>query len=85
MTLQQLQHYTFNTKYARWSPQLGRRETYAEAVDRVFAMHEATYAAAGIGSDISYAKAAAMDRLVLGSQRALQFGGKPVADKNARL
>jgi len=85
MTLQQLQHYTFNTKYARWSPDLRRRETYAEAVDRVFAMHEVTYAAAGIAADIAYAKDAAKDRLVLGSQRALQFGGKPVADKNARL
>ena len=85
MTLQQLQDYNFNTKYARWNPQIGRRETYAEAVDRVFRMHEARYARAGIDSYIGEAKAAAKDRLVLGSQRALQFGGRPVLDKNARL
>src|ERR1700746_2117274 len=83
MTLQQLQDYTFNTKYARWNPQLGRRETYGEAVDRVFRMHEARYARAGIEGYT--AKAAAKERLVLGSQRALQFGGRPVEDKNARL
>jgi ribonucleoside-diphosphate reductase alpha chain len=85
MTLAQLQDYTFNTKYARWNPSLGRRETYAEAVDRVFTMHERKYAANGVTDEIEFAKAAAKDRLVLGSQRALQFGGRPVEDKNARL
>ncbi len=85
MTLQQLQDYTFNTKYARWNAQIGRRETYGEAVDRVFRMHEARYARAGIEAEIAVAKAAAKERLVLGSQRALQFGGRPVEDKNARL
>jgi len=85
MTLAQLQDYTFNTKYARYNAVIGRRETFAEAADRVFAMHEAKYAPFGIQEQIEYAKAAVKDRLVLGSQRALQFGGKPVEDKNARL
>ena len=85
MTLSQLQDYTFNTKYARWNPALGRRETYVEAVDRVFSMHERVYAGYPVHEEIAYAKQAARERLVLGSQRALQFGGKPVEDKNARL
>jgi len=85
MTLAQLQDYTFNTKYARYNPAIGRRETFSEAADRVFAMHEKKYAPFGIQDQIEYAKAAVKDRLVLGSQRALQFGGKPVEDKNARL
>ncbi len=85
MTLSQLQDYAFNTKYARWNPALGRRETYAEAVDRVFSMHEAKYANKPVAADVAFAKEAAKERLVLGSQRALQFGGKPVMDKNARL
>ena len=85
MTLAQLQDYTFNTKYARYRSELGRRETFAEAADRVFAMHEKIYAGKGIEAEIAYAKAAMKDRLVLGSQRALQFGGKPIEDKNARL
>jgi ribonucleoside-diphosphate reductase alpha chain len=85
MTLAQLQEYTFNTKYARWNPAINRRETFAEAADRVFAMHERKYAGKGVEADMAYAKQAVKDRLVLGSQRALQFGGKPVEDKNARL
>lgn len=85
MTLAQLQDYTFNTKYARYNPTLGRRETFAEAADRVFSMHEAKYARFGVQEQVEYAKQAVKDRLVLGSQRALQFGGKPVEDKNARL
>ena len=85
MTLAQLQDYTFNTKYARYNAVIGRRETFAEAADRVFAMHETKYARFAIQDEIDYAKAAVKDRLVLGSQRALQFGGKPVIDKNARL
>ncbi len=85
MTVAQLQAYTFNTKYARYNAGLGRRETFEEATDRVFSMHEATYAQFPIADEIAYAKAAVKDRLVLGSQRALQFGGKPILDKNARL
>jgi ribonucleoside-diphosphate reductase alpha chain len=85
MTVAQLQDYTFTTKYARYNAALGRRETFIEAADRVFEMHEAKYAPFGIQKDIEFAKQAVKDRLVLGSQRALQFGGKPVMDKNARL
>ena len=85
MTLPQLQDYTFNTKYARWNPAINRRETYAESVDRVFSMHERKYAGYPIETEVAYAKAAVKDRLVLGSQRALQFGGRPIEDKNARI
>jgi ribonucleoside-diphosphate reductase alpha chain len=85
MTLAQLQEYTFNTRYARWCPTLNRRETFAESVDRVVSMHEKKYASFPIREHIDYARAAMKDRLVLGSQRALQFGGRPIEDKNARL
>ena len=85
MTLAQLQEYTFNTRYARWRADDRRRETFAESVDRVVSMHEKKYAGLAITAEIAYAKAAMKDRLVLGSQRALQFGGKPIEDKNARL
>ncbi len=85
MTLSQLQDYTFNTKYARWNPALGRRETFAEAAERVMSMHATTFAGKPIAEELAFATAAMRDRLVLGSQRALQFGGKPIEDKNARL
>ena len=85
MSLQELQSYTYTTKYARWDETKGRRETFEESADRVFSMHERRYAGLGIDGEIAFAKAAMKDRLVLGSQRALQFGGKPIETKNARL
>lgn len=84
MTVAQLQDYVFHTKYARYSADKGRRETFAEAVERVFAMHERRYGDR-LAPEIAVAKRAVLDRLVLGSQRALQFGGKPIEDKHARL
>jgi ribonucleoside-triphosphate reductase (thioredoxin) len=85
VTIEQLQDYVFTTKYARWRPELGRRETYAEAVDRVFAMHERRYAGCSMQEDLAFAKQAMLERLVLGSQRALQFGGEAIEQKHARL
>lgn len=85
MTIAQLQEYVFSTKYARWLPEANRRETFDEAVDRVFAMHAKRYANRGIERELEFAHQAMRERLVLGSQRALQFGGKPVEDKHARL
>ena len=85
MSLAQLQSYTFTTKYARYRAELGRRETYAESTERVFAMHARRYAGKGIDQELQIAKQAVLERLVLGSQRALQFGGRPIEDKHARL
>lgn len=85
MTIAQLQEYVFSTKYARWLPDLARRETYTEAVERVFAMHARRYADRPVQDELAFARTAMLDRLVLGSQRALQFGGKPIEDKHARL
>jgi ribonucleoside-triphosphate reductase len=85
MSLPQLQSYAFTTKYARWSPELGRRETYEEAVNRVFDMHAKKYADKDVAADIEFARQAGLERLVLGSQRALQFGGVPIERVNARI
>ena len=85
MTLAQLQDYVFTTKYARWNADLGRRETFPEAVDRVCAMHARRYAGCGIDADLDGARSAMHERLVLGSQRALQFGGAQIEEKHARL
>lgn len=82
---EELGTYTFATKYARYNATAGRRETYEEAVERVFAMHAARYAGAGIELEIQEAREASLRRLVLGSQRCLQYGGEAVLSKNARL
>jgi len=42
--LQELQNYTFVSKYARWLEDKKRRETWKEAVDRVRNMMHTMYA-----------------------------------------
>ena len=84
MTAQQLGDYIFTTKYAGWNEGAKRRETFDEATTRMFDMHRSRYSyAEGIGEHIDFAESAFRDGLVLGSQRALQFGGQPVLKKNA--
>ena len=84
-SVQQLMDYTFTTKYARWIPDLGRRETFSESVDRVLAMHQRRFAHLDVSAEIAEVSSAMKDHLVLGSQRALQFGGKPIEEKEARI
>jgi len=85
MSLRELQDYTFVSKYARYNEKLKRRETWDEAVDRVKDMHLQKYPKNDIKEDIEWAFDRVKEKRVLGSQRALQFGGKPVLKKNARL
>lgn len=87
MSLEALKDYVFTSRYARFRPELGRRETFKESVDRVMDMHKEKYREVlnKIRGDIDFCASAMKDRLVLGSQRALQFGGDPILRKNARL
>jgi ribonucleoside-diphosphate reductase alpha chain len=85
MTLSQLQDYTFTTKYARYNADLKRRETFEESVDRVMAMHAKKYEGKDIKTELEFVTQAMKEKLVLGSQRALQFGGSPILNKNARI
>jgi len=83
MSVKALQDYTFVSKYARYLPEQKRRETWVEAVDRVRDMHIRRYPQ--IKQDITWAFEQVKQRKVLGSQRALQFGGQPIEKKNARI
>ena len=87
MTVTQLQEYIFTSKYSRYMPEARRRETWQEATDRVIDMHRRHFAAKGYEiEDLLQEVHHAMDqRLVLGSQRALQFGGDPILNKHARI
>lgn len=87
MSLKALQEYTRYSKYARYINDKKRRETWDEQVDRVFGMHEQKFAdiLPQIQEDFDFAKEMVRKRRVLGSQRALQFGGKAILDKEARL
>ncbi len=87
MSKRALQDYVFTSKYSRYLPEKQRRETFAEAVDRVIDMHRQHFAAKGIEIDdlLEIARNAMHNRQVLGSQRAMQFGGEPILRKHARL
>ena len=85
-----LANFNFSQKYARYDELLKRRETWDEAVDRVMAMHRkhldsvSTGLADGLDSELSAIADAYKRRLLLGSQRSLQFGGHAVLSKHAR-
>jgi len=83
--LQELQNYTFVSKYARWLEDKNRRETWKEAVERVKSMMHIMYADKGISEDIDWAYDMMYKRRVLGSQRALQFGGDPILKRHAKI
>ena len=83
--LQELQNYTFVSKYARWLEDKNRRETWKEAVERVKNMMHLRYAEFGISEEISWAYDMMHKKKVLGSQRALQFGGEPILKRHAKI
>jgi len=87
MSIEALQEYTRVAKYARYNKEEGRRETWAEQVNRVMDMHKVQYAGVfeDIREDWEYARTAVLKKQVLGSQRALQFGGQAILDKNERM
>jgi ribonucleoside-diphosphate reductase alpha chain len=81
MSIQALSSYTFNSKYARHLSSEKRRETWDEAVQRVFDMHRKKYADAIIanpelGAMIDYAQKMQRKKRTLAAARSLQFGGE---------
>jgi len=78
-----IQDYMLVSRYARYLPELGRRETFAEAVGRVRDMHLRRYPAAE--ADISWAFDQVLDKRCLPSMRSMQFGGKAIEKNHARM
>jgi ribonucleoside-triphosphate reductase (thioredoxin) len=87
MSIESLQNYVFTSKYSRYIPEKMRRETFDEAVDRVIDMHRRHFKAKGIEVEdlLTICSEAMKKRLMLGSQRAMQFGGDPILRKHARI
>ena len=83
MSVTELQNYAFVSKYARWIPEKKRRETWKESVTRVREMMHEQYPE--VNGDIDWAYDLMYKKRVLGSQRALQFGGKPILKHHARV
>jgi ribonucleoside-diphosphate reductase alpha chain len=79
-----LSSYVFASRYSRHRDDLARYETRVEAIDRMLDMHREFYADKDISSELDFIRQAMLDGLVLGSQRALQFGGSAIIKKHAR-
>ncbi len=84
--VQALADYTFTAKYAMHNKQLKRRETWEEALQRSYDMHKERYSNVWdqLRPLLDEAYEAYKDKLVVGSQRNLQFSGPAVLKKNAR-
>ena len=67
---------TVYMKYAKYLPELNRRETWDELVTRNKEMHQKRYP--NIADKIDEAYEFVYDKKVLPSMRSMQFGGKPI-------
>ncbi len=83
-----LSEFKLQTGYLKYLEDLGRKETWGEAVQRVMEMHKVKYndlMSPELSDLMDFAEHAYFDKLVLGSQRALQFGGDPILRKNSKM
>lgn len=78
-----IDEYVFRSKYARYNKSKKRRESWEEAVDRMMDMHAGRFP--HITKEIDDCRQAMKRRRVTGSQRALQFGGEAILEKNMRM
>jgi ribonucleoside-diphosphate reductase alpha chain len=90
MSLKALSDYTVYARYAHYLKDKKRRETWEEIVERVFGMHARKFEKelkenAEFAQLFEFAKLQMLKKRVLGSQRALQFGGKWVEAHNAKI
>ena len=67
---------TVYMKYAKYLPELNRRESWEELVTRNKEMHIKRYPK--LATEIEAAYQYVYDKKVLPSMRSLQFGGKPI-------
>ena len=74
---------TVHMKYAKYNPELNRRETWSELVDRNIAMHKKKYP--NLIDQIDEAYKYVYDKKILPSMRSLQFAGKPIEISPNRL
>ena len=85
----QLAEFTRIARYAQYNKNEKRRETWEEQVNRVFKMHKVKFMKYMDNPEFikafNFAKKMMLEKKVLGSQRALQFGGPAILNKNTRI
>jgi ribonucleoside-triphosphate reductase (thioredoxin) len=78
----------FYDSYSRFNEALGRYETWEESVERVMNMHRQFYASKMTGElseAIDFAENLYKKKAVIGSQRALQFGGEQLLKHQLKM
>lgn len=86
--LSDLSEFVLNSHYSQvdQDPTNGQTlETWEQSVKRVMDMHRCKYKDYDVATEIDEVEAFMLDKRLLGSQRALQFGGTPILEKNARM
>ena len=83
VTQEILSEITTYMKYAKFRPELNRRETWEELVTRNKEMHQNKFPQ--LKNEIEEAYKLVYDKKVLPSMRSLQFAGKPIELNNARI
>jgi len=85
---QMLSESKFFMGYSRWIEEIGKYETWDESVERVMNMHRGKYAdkmTPELSGLIDFAEKAYKEKLVLGAQRALQFGGEQLRRHESKM
>ena len=81
-----LADYVFVSKYSKYMEHTQRRETYEESIDRMMDMHESKFQDKQIPKEtFNEIRQMLKDKIFIGSQRALQFGGAAILEKNWRI
>ena len=78
-----LSEITTHLKYAKFSPEKNRRETWGELVTRNKEMHLKKFPY--LAEEIKAAYKYVYDKKILPSMRSMQFAGKPIEINNARI
>jgi len=90
MSIKALSDYTFYSRYARYNKDKKRRETWEEAVGRVFEMHRKKYAKQieehpELEELLQFAQSMQNKKRVLAAQRTLQFAGDPIVKHELKV
>lgn len=85
--LSTISQFIFTSKYARFLPDLKRRETWNECIDRVLQMHLRKYSflSESEKNEVRWAFSLVREKKVLPSMRSMQFGGPAIEAKNAKI
>lgn len=87
MSLAAMSEYVRYSKYAQYNKNKKRRDNWKEQVNKMFEMHQLKFGDLldPIIEDVKFAKKKVLNKIILGSQRALQFSGNPILKKEAKI